>query len=217
MERLYALPKLRHNEYLVRRLREALEYIGHRQSADGLDDQLKRLADLDGDRAHSDYGLLRLIIWAIPILGFLGTVIGITMALTSLNPQALETSMVEVTKGLGVKFDTTALALSMSIVLMFIFFFVERTENRLLDRVSRRVEAELIGPLPRGFRPRSDPQSAGIQRFGQALIQTMEQLVIRQSELWQASLDGPESVGPAWPKRPASTCRPRWPRPSAKA
>ena len=187
LDRLYGLPG-RQGEYLVRRLREALEYIHHRQSAEGLDDQLKRLADLDGDRAHSDYGLLRLIIWAIPILGFLGTVIGITMALTSLNPQALETSMVEVTKGLGVKFDTTALALSMSIVLMFIFFFVERTENRLLDRVTRRVEAELIGRFP-AVSTASDPQSAGIQRFGQALIQTMEQLVIRQSEIWQESLE----------------------------
>jgi biopolymer transport protein ExbB/TolQ len=187
LERLYELPGLRQNEYLIRRLREALEYIGHRQSAEGLDDQLKRLADLDGDRAHSDYGLLRLIIWAIPILGFLGTVIGITMALTSLNPESLETSMVEVTKGLGVKFDTTALALSMSIVLMFIFFFVERTENRLLDRVSRRVEAELIGRFP-SFQTGGDPQSAGIQRLGQALIQTIEQLVVRQSDLWQASL-----------------------------
>ena len=188
LRRLSGMSRTRQNEYLVRRLREALEYIGHRQSADGLDDQLKRLADLDGDRAHADYGLLRLIIWAIPILGFLGTVIGITMALTSLNPQALETSMVEVTKGLGVKFDTTALALSMSIVLMFIFFFVERTENRLLDRVSRRVEAELIGRFP-SFQSGGDSHAADIQRFGQALVQTMEQLVVRQSEIWQASLE----------------------------
>lgn len=188
LERLYALPGARQSEYLVRRLREALEYINHRESADGLDDQLKRLVDLDGDRAHSDYGLLRLIIWTIPILGFLGTVIGITMALTSLKPEALEQSMVEVTSGLGVKFDTTALALSMSIVLMFIFFFVERAENRLLDRVSSRVDGELIGRFPTSPIG-ADPQSAGLRHVSQALLQTVEQLVTRQSELWQESIE----------------------------
>ena len=55
---------------------------------------------------------MRLIVWAIPILGFLGTVIGITMALNAIDPKAVEESMMQVTTGLGVKFDTTALALA---------------------------------------------------------------------------------------------------------
>jgi hypothetical protein len=50
------------------------------------------------------------------------------------------------------------------------------------------VEAELIGRFPTS-EISSDPQSAGIQRMGQALIQTIEQLVVRQSDLWRASLE----------------------------
>jgi len=43
---------------------------------------LKYLSDLDAAHAQAGYGLFRVIVWAIPITGFLGTVIGITMMLT---------------------------------------------------------------------------------------------------------------------------------------
>jgi biopolymer transport protein ExbB/TolQ len=179
----------RQNHYLVRRLREGLQYIAQRDSAQGLDEQLRRLAENDADRAHADQGLLRLIIWAIPILGFLGTVVGITMALTSLRPDNLEQSMVEVTAGLGVKFDTTALALSLSIVLMFAQFVVDRTESRLLEAVNRHAEAELVGRFPSSQPRGSDGSLPAVHRMGQLLVQTIEQLVVRQSQLWQASIE----------------------------
>ncbi|MEI2659369.1 MAG: MotA/TolQ/ExbB proton channel family protein [Bifidobacterium adolescentis] len=52
--------------------------------------------------------LIRTITWAVPILGFLGTVIGITMAIANITPDQLESSLGEVTAGLAVAFDTTA-------------------------------------------------------------------------------------------------------------
>ena len=63
--------------YLVRRLREALDLVVRTGTADGLEDHLKYLSDLDAARAAQSYGLVRFVIWAIPIMGFLGTVIGI--------------------------------------------------------------------------------------------------------------------------------------------
>ena len=61
---------------------------------------------------------------AIPVLGFLGTVIGITLAIGKLSPQALEDSLPEVMTSLSVAFYTTTQALGLSIVLMFAQFLI---------------------------------------------------------------------------------------------
>jgi len=90
-------PIVQRNNYLPRRLREAVEGIVRQRSAEKLEDDLKYLSEVDASRAHAGYALMRIIIWAIPILGFLGTVIGITIAIAGLNPQALEASLGEVT------------------------------------------------------------------------------------------------------------------------
>ncbi len=145
LDRLGRLPGGRQNDYLVRRLREAIEHVRRRGSAESLDEHLKYLADLDAGRSHAGFALVRVIIWAIPILGFLGTVIGITLAIANLSPQALEDSLPKVTAGLGVAFDTTALALGLSIVLMFAQFLTDRAETALLAQVDRRADELLDG------------------------------------------------------------------------
>ena len=143
LERLGRLPERRWGEIYICRLRAALKHICQRGSADALGDELKYLSDVDAARVYSNHGLFRVIVWAIPILGFLGTVIGITMALNGVDFSAPDKSMFAVLKGLGLKFDTTALALSLAIVLMFLHFMVDRSENRLLEEVDSRVQDEL--------------------------------------------------------------------------
>jgi biopolymer transport protein ExbB/TolQ len=116
---------------IVRRLREAIDFVARTGTADGLEDHLKYLSDVDAARAARSYGLVRFIVWAIPIMGFLGTVIGITVAIASLSPTQLE-NISGVVAGLGTAFDTTATALGLSMVLMFIQFLVDRSEQSLL-------------------------------------------------------------------------------------
>ena len=188
LERLKRLPQARQQSYLVRRLYEALENVHRRGSAEGLDEELKYLADLDAARLHASYALVRIIVWAIPILGFLGTVIGITLAIANLAPQALEDSLPEVTAGLGVAFDTTALALALSMVLMFAQFLTERTENRLLGEVDVRVNAQLVGRFETTASG-SDAQLLAIRQMADAVVQFSERLVKRQAELWQGTIE----------------------------
>jgi biopolymer transport protein ExbB/TolQ len=185
------LPGRRQGEYYVSRLRAALEHVRRRGSADTLDDELKYLSDLDAARAHAGYGQFRVIVWAIPILGFLGTVIGITMALNSVAEIANGTdqsAMFKIFEGLGLKFDTTALALTLSMVLMFIHFYVERGENLLLDQVDRRVQQELdarFTAVPTG----GDGQLGAMRHVAEMMLQNSEVLLRRQAELWQASVN----------------------------
>ncbi len=191
LARLERLPQAWHGDYLVRRLRDGLQYVFRRGSGEGLQEHLNQLSEADETRFHASLGLLRLIVWAIPILGFLGTVIGITMAIANLRPSALEESMTEVTAGLGVAFDTTALALALSIVLMFVQHSVDRACGALLEEVAHRAEAELLGRFPEYAQSASE--SATLRRLADTMVRSLEQLVRRQAELWQQALDEAQS------------------------
>ncbi len=133
LEELDDLPGSTRRSYLGRRLREALEFLDRTGDADGLEEELKYLSELDEVRQHDSYGLVRIVIWATPMLGFLGTVVGITRALGDLDPKLLATNIEQAMQGLlaglYVAFDTTSLALSLSMVLMFVQFFAERVET----------------------------------------------------------------------------------------
>ncbi len=188
IKQLLELPAKDQHGYMPRRLREALDAIRRKGSADGLDEELKYLSEVDAARAHSGYAFMRIIIWAIPILGFLGTVIGITIAIASLNPKALEQSLDAVTGGLGVAFDTTALALVLSMILMFGQYVVDKREGKLLSEVDNRAFDELTGRFE-VTGTSSDPQVALMQRLAEVVQQSTEKLVQKQAEIWQKSID----------------------------
>lgn len=118
------------------RIQDVLQYM-HGSGRTGLEEHLRYLAELASERLHQTFATVRTITWAIPILGFLGTVIGITMAIANVTPEQLDTSLAEVTGGLSVAFDTTALALGMSIVLVFAAFAVERSEQQVQNDVEQ--------------------------------------------------------------------------------
>lgn len=188
LRQLADLPRSVQQTYLVRRLRDALEFVRRKNSADSLDVHLRHLEELDAGRMYAGYSMVRIVIWAVPILGFLGTVIGITLAIANLSPQALEQSLPEVTSGLGVAFDTTALALTLSIVLMFGKFWVERAEDRLLAAVDTRVAHELVGRFP-NVGIDSDPNVAAIRRMSEQVLEGVEALASRQAEVWKSTID----------------------------
>lgn len=178
--------------YLGNRLCEALEYVERKGSAQGLDDELKYLADTDAMRQHDSYSLVRIIIWATPMLGFLGTVIGITKALGDLDPSELATSiqtaMEGLLSGLYIAFDTTALALTLSIILMFFQFFVDRLEGQLLAAVDEKVNDELVGRF-QTMGSADDPHLASVQQTVHQAVQATELLVQRQVDLWREAME----------------------------
>src|SRR5690606_16439917 len=93
-------------------------------------------------RLHSSHALLQTVIWSIPILGFLGTVMGITLAIADVTPEQLESSLNDVTSGLAVAFDTTAVALTYSLVMGFASLFVKRREEQLLVEIDETCRLE---------------------------------------------------------------------------
>lgn len=190
LDLLAGLPGKVKTSYLGKRLMDALETVERKGTAEGLDEELKYLSDMDASRQQDSYALVRIIIWATPMLGFLGTVVGITDALGDLARQDmgnLNGAMKGLLSGLYVAFDTTAIALCFSMVLMFIQFMIDRMEVQLLSNVDHLTSQELLGRFANIVNS-TDPQVAQIQRMSQAVVQSTELLVKRQAELWQNTI-----------------------------
>jgi biopolymer transport protein ExbB/TolQ len=191
LEQLQRLSATARQSYLGRRVQDILQAIQRRGSAEGMDDDLKYLADLDSARQQDSYGLVRIVIWATPMLGFLGTVIGITQALGDLDPQQLATNIQKAMEGLlgglYVAFDTTALALSLSMILMFLQFLLDRIENQALSLADIRANEILVGRFQEVGAGR-DPYLASVERMSGRMLQAAEDLVRRQAEIWEQTI-----------------------------
>ena len=95
------------------------------------------------------YNMIRYVVWAIPALGFIGTVIGISLALNFASSVDLQdpTLLVELTKRLAVAFNTTLLALVMSIFLVFGQHKIQAYEERVLNEAGQHCLDNLINRL----------------------------------------------------------------------
>ena len=96
------------------------------------------------------YNIIRYITWLIPSMGFIGTVIGIMLALNYAEDRANVESpdmLFQVTERLGVAFSTTLVALVMAAVLVFIQSIVQAREERALNQAGQYCLDNLINRL----------------------------------------------------------------------
>lgn len=143
-------------------------------------DHAQKLTDRAADDLAAGYAPLMTILWAIPIVGFLGTVMGITIAVANISPDQLENSLGNVTGGLAVAFDTTALALGLSLVLGFATLFVRRGEERLLSRLDDLADNVLVPTF-------SDTDASNSPSL--AVSDATAQLLVMQMAKWNEALD----------------------------
>ena len=184
-ELLATLPRSLRHTAMAERLRDAAEHLDEPNQATGLAEHLKYVAELAAERLHGSYALVRTVTWAIPILGFLGTVQGITVAIANVNPEQLNNSLGGVTGGLAVAFDTTALSLFLSLLLVFTAFAVERAEQALLDRIEQ-FALKRLAPLQTATLG-SPLLQAETQAAAELLTRT-DALIRSQTDLWTQSL-----------------------------
>ncbi|MFT5140787.1 MAG: hypothetical protein ACI9CB_002452, partial [Rhodothermales bacterium] len=86
------------------------------------------------------YNMIRYITWLIPSLGFIGTVIGIMLALNFAGDRSNVESpemLYEVTQRLGVAFSTTLLALIMASILVFLQNIIQGREENTLNKAGQ--------------------------------------------------------------------------------
>lgn len=92
---------------------------------------VRERAELSGDELDSQLGLVRYIAWAIPAIGFIGTVRGIGDALNNAEA-AVHGDISSVTSGLGLAFNSTFVGLALCIVLMFFLHLVQGRQEAFI-------------------------------------------------------------------------------------
>ncbi len=184
---LLRLPEATRNSLLVQRLEELLTRQSQRGTAKHLADDLRELSGRDADAAHDSLGLVRIIVWAIPMLGFLGTVIGITQTLGGLDFSNGTAAVENLKSGLYVAFDTTALGLVLSVVAIFLQFPVERSEQRLLSSIDTRVGNLVSACLPSD--EASDNQTVLIADLCKGVQAAVAESLENQANLWRETID----------------------------
>ncbi|MBL8658304.1 MAG: MotA/TolQ/ExbB proton channel family protein [Rhodospirillales bacterium] len=119
------------------------------RSVDQANALLNSSLDLGLHEIDLRYMMIRYVIWAIPALGFLGTVLGIALALAYAGAADLQDPalLAGLTERLAVAFNTTLLALCMSAVLVLVQHVVQAREERALNRAGQYCLDNLINRL----------------------------------------------------------------------
>ena len=137
--RIRATPLVR---TLMTSLRRFLITRDVQNTSDAIDSSVEALA-LKQDAENS---MIRYLIWAIPSIGFIGTVRGIGQALSQAD-QALAGDIAGMTGSLGVAFNSTLVALLISILLMFMLHQLQRLQDTLVVDTQDYCEAFLLNRI----------------------------------------------------------------------
>lgn len=113
---------------LIQILRSSLWRYSATRSVQNLSDAIESNIDALAVRQDSENTMIRYLIWAIPSIGFIGTVRGIGQALSKAD-QALAGDIAGMTDSLGIAFNSTLVALLISIFLMFFFHQLQRLQD----------------------------------------------------------------------------------------
>jgi biopolymer transport protein ExbB/TolQ len=169
----------------------------------------------------SSYVLPRILIWAIPLMGFVGTVVGISSAVNGFSSflgSAEEIEQIKegigfVTTGLAVAFDTTLLALLLSVLIMLPLVAIERLESQLLLAVDIYLNDHLLVKLKDKTQNTVEPVATGssqkfveeVTKIKAANTQLLEQIELTTkalenrvtviTQLQQGLNNSPESLG----------------------
>lgn len=145
-KRIQQLPKKMQDYLLPRVLLAALERFASTRSIQDASTEVQNLCEEEADRLESELSIIRYIAWAIPAIGFIGTVRGIGDALAQAH-RAVKGDITGVTESLGVAFNSTFIALLISIVLMFIIHQIQLEQERLVLDSKRYCNTWLISRL----------------------------------------------------------------------
>jgi biopolymer transport protein ExbB/TolQ len=147
---------------LSRRFRALLDLWSETGSSPKVLDALEADTERFDLAQQASFTLPRMLAWGIPILGFLGTVIGIGASVGQFDGllsdvqdiDNLRRGLTQVTAGLGTAFDTTLLALSISLIVALPLTLVERQEQQLLSLIDQILRTSITPVLP-------DPNTLG--------------------------------------------------------
>ena len=155
LDRMYGLVDDPKHFVLFSRIERALLNLHNIGMVSDVSEMLRAQAENDEDQMESSYALLRGFIWGIPILGFIGTVMGLSQAISRFGSvlsagdvvDSLKTSLQGVTSGLSVAFDTTFVALIAALSIQLLLTALKKKEENFLDDCKDYCHRHIISKL----------------------------------------------------------------------
>lgn len=141
---------------LFNRISVALANLKNLGRVTDVEEILRSQADADEAISESSYILLTGFLWAIPILGFIGTVLGLSIAIGEFGTvmasgdtgsDALLPALRQVTGGLAIAFDTTLVALVFALVIQLMMTFLKKSEQEFLDSCAEYCSKNIVNRL----------------------------------------------------------------------
>lgn len=141
---------------LFRRIDMALSNLGNIGEVRDVGAVLESQADSDASSVDSSYTVIRSLIWTIPILGFIGTVYGLTDAIGSFSAVldgsggdagGMKEKLKPVVAGLSTAFETTLVALLAAVAIQLLSTWVFKREEALLDGITDFTNEHVLSRL----------------------------------------------------------------------
>jgi len=137
------LPDENKRMLLPRTLLNALQRFSSTRNIQDVASSTHTICESEADKLESELSMIRYISWAIPSIGFIGTVRGIGEALAQAD-KAVQGDIAGVTLSLGVAFNSTFIALLISIFLMFLVHQMQLLQERLVYDTEQYTDNKLI-------------------------------------------------------------------------
>jgi len=155
LEKLYKMVDDPKHFLLTRRIYVALANLKNMGNIGDVDKVLGTQAENDESTVDSSYTTLRGFVWAIPVLGFIGTVLGLSIALGSFGDvlthaaeiSELKTALQKVTGGLSTAFETTLEGLVSALCIQMLMTAMQRKEEQFMDACRDYCQKNIVGRL----------------------------------------------------------------------
>jgi biopolymer transport protein ExbB/TolQ len=140
---------------LFNRIMIALSNLRNLGRVSDVDDILRSQAEHDEASMETSYSLVQGFVWAIPVLGFIGTVVGLSDAIGSFSGVLSESDKIDqlslalrgVTAGLATAFETTLVALVAALAIQLVLTFLKKSEEEFLDSSADYCVRHVVGKL----------------------------------------------------------------------
>lgn len=147
MRTIQSLPTKAQDSLLPRAVMTALQRFESTQEIQHASEAVRTVCEGEADRLDSELAMIRYISWAIPSIGFIGTVRGIGGALV-LAPEVFQQGEITgVTENLGIAFNSTLVALVISIVIMFFVHQLQRYQEEMVIDIESWCNENLLRHL----------------------------------------------------------------------
>lgn len=173
---------------LGRRIASALAYVQQGGPSDGLEQRLELLAEHDLREVQASYDLVCTVGRIIPVLGFIGTMLGTTVAITKITASPVPYSMSDVLAAVAPAGDATALALILWIPLMLAKVLVARLESVVLARVDLAAR-EALGDCFVKRSPESQAFLGVVEGVSRIILQSTRDAWREQGQLWSRTVE----------------------------